>query len=168
MLSTQRTLQGIIYIAIQKRKPTVFHDVPLPERVIIDIKDSFAYFDPENTGRITISQLKALLQYIAGVVYARKDLEMAIKDIGDNKTVELKDAERIAYNVWLDAGYEQETKDMFKIFDRKDKGTTNIDEIRNVLQTRIVVPVLDEDIDELMKLLGVNSDTSITPRDMKK
>ena len=57
---------------------------------------------------------------------------------------------------------------MFKIFDRKDKGTTNIDEIRNVLQTRIVVPVLDEDIDELMKLLGVNSDTSITPRDMKK
>ena len=168
MLSSQRTLQGDDYSVIQKRKPVISDGVQVPERVIMDIKAAFAYFDPENTGRITVSQLKALLQYIAGGVYARKDLEKAMIDIGDSHTVELKDAERIACDVWGDAGYQQETKDMFKLFDRKDKGTTSMEEIRSVLQSRIVVPVLDEDIEELMKLLGVGMDTVITPSDMVK
>ena len=168
MLPNQRVLQGKIKIVAQKRKPTVFHDIQLPERVIMDIKDSFVYFDPENTGRITVSQLKALLQYIAGGIYARKDLENAMKDIGDSTTVDLKEAEKIAYNVWLEAGYEQESKDMFKLFDKKDKGSTNIEEIRSVLQTRIVVPVLDEDIDELMSILGAQPDSVITAYDMGK
>jgi Ca2+-binding EF-hand superfamily protein len=136
--------------------------------VITDINDAFIYFDPENTGSITVSQLKALLQYIAGGVYARKDLENAMKDVGDSPTVERKEAEKIAYNVWLETGYEQESKDMFKLFDKKEKGFTNIDEIRTVLQSRIVVPVLDEDIDELMDLLGVKEDSMISAQEMNK
>ena len=84
---------------VPKRKLTVFQNVQIPERVVTDIKDAFSYFDPESTGLITVSQLKSLLQYIAGGVYARKDLENAMKDLGDSPTVDLKETERIAYNV---------------------------------------------------------------------
>ena len=153
---------------MQKRKPTVFQNVQLPERVITDIKDAFTYFDPDGQGFITVSQLKALLQYIAGGVYARKDLEKAMKEIGDSQTVELKEAEKIAYNVWIDAGYEQESKDMFRLFDKKEKGTTTMEEIKNVLQSRIAVPVLDEDIEEIMNLLETDMDSPITSRDIDR
>ncbi|OMJ86341.1 hypothetical protein SteCoe_12192 [Stentor coeruleus] len=163
MISNQRTLQ-----VIQKRKPTIFQNIQLPERVITDIKDAFTYLDPEDKGFITVNQLKALLQYIAGGVYARKDLERAMKDIGDSSTVDLKDAERIAYNVWLETGYEQESKDLFKIFDKKDKGTTTMEDIKNVLQSRIAVPVLDEDIDEIAELLDVKMDSVITPTEISR
>jgi Ca2+-binding EF-hand superfamily protein len=151
---------------MQKRKPTVFQDVQLPERVIMDIKDAFAYFDPESQGFITVSQLKALLQYIAGGVYARKDLERAMKEIGDRQTIDLKDAEKIAYNVWIESGHDQESRDMFKLFDKKEKGTTTMEEIKSVLQSRIAVPVLDEDIDEIMQIMGVGLDTAITAEDL--
>jgi hypothetical protein len=57
---------------------------------------------------------------------------------------------------------------MFKLFDKKEKGYTNIEEIRTVLQSRIVVPVLDEDITEIMSLLGIKEDTNITPFELKK
>ena len=57
---------------------------------------------------------------------------------------------------------------MFKLFDKKEKGYTNIEEIKTVLQSRIVVPVLDEDITEIMSLLGIKEDTNITPFELKK
>jgi Ca2+-binding EF-hand superfamily protein len=136
--------------------------------VIIDIKDAFAFFDPLNTGFITVSQLKTLLQYIAGGSYARKDLERVLKEIGDSPTVELKEAEKIAYGVWIDTGFEQEAKDVFRLFDKKDKGVTSMEEVKNVLHSRIDLPITDEDIEEIKCLLGAHHGNSITPNDFKQ
>jgi Ca2+-binding EF-hand superfamily protein len=91
-----------------------------------------------------------------------------MKDIGDSSTVDLKDAERIAYNVWLETGYEQESKDLFKIFDKKEKGSTTMEEVKSVLLSRISVPVSDEDIAELAELLDVKMDSVITPTEISR
>jgi Ca2+-binding EF-hand superfamily protein len=115
-----------------------------------------------------VSQLKALLQYISGGIYSRERLEKAMSELGTSNTVELKVAEKIAFNVWIESGYEQEARDMFKLFDKKEKGTTTMEEIKNVLQSRIVVPVLDEDIEEIMQLMGVKLDSTINHYDIKK
>lgn len=134
----------------------------------MDIKDAFAYFDPENLGFITVSQLKTLLQYIAGGTYGRKDLLRAIKDVGDNPTIELKEAEKIAFNVWLETGYEEEARDVFKLFDKKEKGSTSFEEVKSVLQSRIELPIHEEDFEELKHLLGVQPNTPLTPNNFKQ
>lgn len=91
-----------------------------------------------------------------------------LKDIGDSPTVELKEAEKIAFGVWIDTGSEQESKDVFRLFDKKDKGVTTIEEVKNVLHTRIDLPINDEDIEELKHLLGAHHGSSITPNDFKQ
>lgn len=140
----------------------------MPERVILDIKDAFAYFDPQNQGFITVSQLKTLLQYIAGGNYGRKELLRAIKDVGDNPTVDVKDAEKIAFSVWLETGYQEEARDVFKLFDKKDKGTTTFEEVKSVIQQRIDLPVQEEDFEELKNLLGVQPNTPLTNSNFKQ
>ena len=134
----------------------------------MDIKDAFAYFDPENQGFITVSQLKTLLQYIAGGTYGRKDLLRAIKDVGDNPTIELKEAEKIAFNVWLETGYEEEARDVFKLFDKKERGSTTFEEVKSVLQSRIELPIHEEDFEELKHLLGAQPNTLLTPSNFKQ
>lgn len=134
----------------------------------MDIKDAFTYFDPENQGFITVSQLKTLLQYIAGGTYGRKDLLRAIKDVGDNPTIELKEAEKIAFNVWLETGFEEEARDVFKLFDKKEKGSTTFDEVKSVLQSRIELPIHEEDFEELKHLLGAQPNTPLTPNNFKQ
>lgn len=134
-----------------------------------DIRDSFNYFDSENLGTISMSQLKAILQYVGGGKMPRKDLEKIIQEfIGSPLRVELKDVERIATKIWYEGGQEHERKELFRMFDKKDRGSTTMDEIKNVLQSRVVVPVTDEDIEELMTLLGVDMQTPITLWDFSK
>lgn len=140
----------------------------MPERIILDIKDAFTYFDPQNQGFITVSQLKTLLQYIAGGNYGRKELLKAIKDVGDNPTVDIKEAEKIAFNVWLETGYQEEARDIFKLFDKKDKGITSFEEVKSVLQQRIELPIQEEDFEELKELLGVSPNTPLTSSNFKQ
>mmetsp|Transcript_10730 Transcript_10730/g.16054 ORF Transcript_10730/g.16054 Transcript_10730/m.16054 type:complete len:172 (-) Transcript_10730:1909-2424(-) len=140
----------------------------LPERILNDIKDAFDYFDEDKAGYVSISHLKAILQYVGGGRLSRRELEAYISSmLGTPLRAKLSDVQEVANRIWHDSR-ESEFKELLKVFDRRDKGETTIEEMKNILQSRIVVPVTEEDMEEMMDLMGVDSETPISSGDLAK
>lgn len=66
---------------------------------------------------------------------------------------------------YYQGGREQEIKDTFKIFDRKDRGATTVAEIRAALQSKLEVPVTDNEVNEMFEMAGLDPSGTISLND---
>ena len=66
---------------------------------------------------------------------------------------------------YYQGGREQEIKDTFKIFDRKDRGVTTVAEIRAALQSKLEVPVTDNEVNEMFEMAGLDPSGTISLND---
>ena len=66
---------------------------------------------------------------------------------------------------YYQGGREQEIKDTFKIFDRRDKGVTTVAEIKAALQSKLEVPVTESEVNEMFVMAGLDPTNPITIND---
>ena len=66
---------------------------------------------------------------------------------------------------YFQGGKEQEMKDTFKIFDRRDRGTTTVAEIKAALQSKLEVPVTESEVNEMLEMAELDPSNVITLND---
>ena len=151
----------------------------LPEKIvniiqINDIQDSFKFLDRENEGTISFGQVKAILS-LFGTFYAgasnmsRRELENIIQnELSSQSRASLTDVKNLVAKIWYEGGAEQEQKELYHIFDKKEKGAISIDEMKSVLHAKLAVPFIDDEVVELYEMMGFGMEGSMSMEDFLK
>ena len=65
-------------------------------------------------------------------------------------------------------GREQEIKDTFKIFDKREKGQTTVSEIKSALQSKLEVTVNENEVNEMFELANIDTSGQISYEDFEQ
>lgn len=80
-------------------------------------------------------------------------------------TIEWGDLVNIVTKRYYNGGRDQELKDTFKVFDKRDKGMTTVVDIKNSLQSRLEVPISDNEVTEMLEMAGLANASNISLED---
>ena len=157
-----------------KRKPTLTAAVTKeqislqPESTLADLKSSFAYYDKNNRGEISRSNLKSLMENFGWLNRPPKEIEQCIAThFGEDghhprEFFVWADVLSLISEYWMHRGHrEKEFADLFTIFDRKSKGHITASDIRTVFNEYIDIPISDEDIAEFIKEMDPGAEGGI-------
>jgi Ca2+-binding EF-hand superfamily protein len=118
------------------------------------------------------------MNYVRGILWnfgfwrlTSKDFEKELNshDIDTKRTsLEWNELLNIVTRKYYQGGREQEIKDTFKIFDRRDRGTTTVAEIKSALQSKLEVPVTESEVNEMFEMAGLDPSNPITLSDFMK
>ena len=115
------------------------------------------------------------MNYVRGILWnfgfwrlTSKDFEkeLTAHDIDTKRTsLEWNELLNIVTKKYYQGGREQEIKDTFKIFDRKEKGSTTVAEIKAALSSKLEVPVTENEVNEMFEMAGLDPSQPITLND---
>ena len=115
------------------------------------------------------------MNYVRGILWnfgfwrlTSKDFEkeLTVHDIDTKRTsLEWNELLNIVTKKYYQGGREQEIKDTFKIFDRKEKGSTTVAEIKAALSSKLEVPVTENEVNEMFEMAGLDPSQPITLND---
>lgn len=94
-----------------------------------------------------------------------KDFEKELSANGvdlNKNTIEWTELVNIVTRRYYQGGRDQELKDTFKVFDKRDRGVTTMSEIKNSLQSRLEVPITESEIAEMFEIAGLGSSNHIS------
>ena len=115
-----------------QRKNTVTK-ASIPENILGDLRDSFDHFDSEKTGSIGLHHLKAILQNFTMKNSSRKEIEDEIFRVVDKDQADWNDLLAIISKAYSRGGDVEEIRDLFRIFDKRDRGHANPKDLKNKL-----------------------------------
>ena len=94
-----------------------------------------------------------------------KEFEKELSNNGvdtSKSTIEWNELVMMVTKRYYQGGRDQEVKDTFKVFDKREKGSTTMNEIKNSLQARLDVPVSENEIAEMFEMAGLSASTNIS------
>ena len=94
-----------------------------------------------------------------------KEFEKELSNNGvdtSKSTIEWNELVMMVTKRYYQGGRDQEVKDTFKVFDKREKGSTTMNEIKNSLQARLEVPVSENEIAEMFEMAGLSASTNIS------
>mmetsp|Transcript_31495 Transcript_31495/g.54598 ORF Transcript_31495/g.54598 Transcript_31495/m.54598 type:complete len:173 (+) Transcript_31495:7-525(+) len=130
----------------------------LPDYLMEDLRDAFSLYEQEG-GTIMMSQVRGILWNFGYWHMTKKDLdrELTALDIDPRKPfLEWNEVLNLVTRRYSQGGKEQSVKETFKVFDKRERGYTNYNDIKHALQSHLEVGVTDADIQELFALAGVD------------
>jgi Ca2+-binding EF-hand superfamily protein len=134
-----------------------------------DLRAAVAIYETgDQPGVIQMNYVRGILWNFGFWRLTSKDFEKELisHDIDPKRTfLDWNELLSIVTRRYYQGGREQEIKDTFKIFDRKDRGTTTVVEIRNALQSKLEVPVTDSEVNEMFEMAGLDPSGVITLND---
>ena len=90
-------------------------------------------------------------------------------DIDPRRTyLEWNELLAIVTKKYYEGGREQEIRDTFRIFDKRDKGSASIAEVKAALQSKLEIPVTDAEVNEMFEMAGIDVNVPITLEDFMK
>ena len=123
---------------------------PLPGEILADLQDAFKFYDKEETSVISITHFRNILHNFGFHKMSKKEIDDELKknDIDPNKrTVVDFDAVRLAVAYrWNKGGKEEEARECFKLFDKREKNYITANDLKSVLPHYLEFPVTDAEI----------------------
>lgn len=87
----------------------------------------------------------------------------------DNRSkADLNDVKSLATQIWYEGGSEHEREELFNLFDRRRRGYTTMEEVKTVMKEKLVVPVSDQDFEDLLGIIGGDWSSSISISDFAR
>lgn len=126
------------------------------------------YESPEASGVIQMSQARGILWNFGFWRMTSKEFEKELMTNGidlTRNTIEWGDLVNIVTKRYYNGGRDQELKDTFKVFDKRDKGMTTVVDIKNSLQSRLEVPISDNEVTEMLEMAGLANASNISLED---
>lgn len=131
-----------------------------------DLRIAFSLYEiPEYPGVIQMTQARGILWNFGFWRMTSKEFE---KELGNNgvdlskTTIEWNELVNIVTKRYYQGGRDQELKDTFKVFDKREKGVTTITDIKNSLQSRLEVPISETEVAEMFEMAGLSSGSNIS------
>lgn len=141
----------------------------LPDYLVDDLRVAAElYQTQENPGMIHMTHVRGILWNFGYWRMTNKQFNAMLRsyDIDPNESYlnwnELLEIVTKKYNA---DGRDQEILDTFRLFDKKDKGTTTISEIRAVFKSKLDFPITDEDVNEMFQMAGIDISREISLND---
>ncbi len=130
--------------AVDTQKLSMF---PLPGEILSDLQDAFKHYDKEETGQISITHFRNILHNFGFHKMSKKEIDDELKrnDIDPNKRQSVSfDAVRLAVAYrWNKGGKDEEARECFKLFDKRDKNYITANDLKAVLPNYLEFPVTD-------------------------
>ncbi|OMJ78580.1 hypothetical protein SteCoe_21558 [Stentor coeruleus] len=143
--------------------------VKLPDYLVDDLRAAVAIYETEDQpGLIQMNYVRGILWNFGFWRLTSKDFEKELisHDIDTKRTsLEWNEVLNIVTKRYYSGGREQEIKDTFKIFDRRDRGTTTVAEIKAALQSKLEVPVTENEVNEMFEMAGLDPSNPISLND---
>ena len=146
--------------------------VPLPGDVLADLQDAFSFYDKEEQGYISIAHFRNILQNFGFHHMSKKEIDDELKKADSDFLKRLSvDYDTVKFVVgyrWNKGGREDESRECFKLFDKRDRNQVNANEVKGVLSNYLEFPVSEQDIADFMKECDSNGQGSVHFRDFMK
>ncbi|CAI2381892.1 unnamed protein product [Moneuplotes crassus] len=147
---------------------------PLPTDVMADLTDAFNYYKKESESTITFTEFKNILHNFGFHKTTKNDLETQLQDrhrinFKEQKHFTFDDCVTVVgYKLTKGDGREEEAKECYKLFDKKDRSHVNVNDIKLVFGTYLKPTATDEEIKELVEFADQGNMGHITQRDFIK
>jgi Ca2+-binding EF-hand superfamily protein len=98
----------------------------------------------------------------------RKEIEDEIYSVCESDKADWNDLLMIVGKKYKQAGSESEIRDLWKIFDKRDRGYSNPNEMRQILGGHLVVSPSEAELNELIEAINIDSTGNVTFGDFKR
>ena len=145
----------------------------LPVDVMADLKDAFAYYDKQGKDSISIQEFKNILHNFGFHRTTKKEMEDELKrhdiDFTRKDKFTFDDCKHaVGYRLTKGGGRDEEAKDCYKLFDKKDRSHVGAMDIKVVLGTYLKPTATDSEINELIEFADQSNVGHISMRDFIK
>ena len=151
MLSKNSLMMAMATTKIDPSKASQF---PLPGDVIADLQDAFAFYDKEEMGLISMAHFRNILHNFGFHRMTKKeiddDLRRADPDFLKKSMVDFDTVKFVIGYRWVKGGKEDESRECFHLFDKRERNYINANEIKAVVSNYLEFPVTEQDIQDFM------------------
>ena len=124
---------------------TRINNYPLPGDMLADLQDAFNFYDKQNEGYISMSHFRNILHNYGFHRLSKKEqdeeLKRADSDFLKRTAVDFGVVKFVIGYRWNKSGREDEARECFKLFDKRDKDSINAGDLKQVLSNYLEFPV---------------------------
>ena len=122
----------------------------MPGEILSDLQDAFKFYDKDDTDYISITHFRNILHNFGFNKMSKKEIddELRKNEFDPNKRTQVDfDTVKLAVAYrWIKGGKDEEAKECFKLFDKRDKGYVTSNDLKSVLPNYLEFPVTDMEI----------------------
>ena len=141
--------------------------------MLFDLTEAFFFYDKEECGYISINHFRNILHNFGFHRLSKReidaDLNKCDNDFQKRNCVDFPFVKHVvAFRHITKNGRDDEAKECFRVFDKKERNVVSMQEIKTVLQEYISNALTEEDIKDFMKEVDPNNNGHIAQRDFIK
>ena len=152
-MNKQTTGKGKSLVTIDNGPEPLIAKYPLPTDILADLVDAFQFYDKQQQGFISMVHFHNILHNFGFADRSKKETEAELTKIHvdhqGKSGIRLDEIKAIIGYRWK-LGRLDEARNCFKIFDKRDRGYINAQDIKTTFSSYLDFPVAASDIDELI------------------
>ena len=140
--------------SLAKIAPERIHTYPLPGDVLADLFDAYSFYDKEQNGYITMIHFRNILHNFGFHRMSKKEIDEELKradsEFTKRQAVDYDTVKFVVGYRWNKSGKEEEARECFKLFDKRDRQYINAGDLKQVLSNYLEFPVSENDIQDFI------------------
>lgn len=152
--------------------PSRLNQVPVPGDIQADLQDAFSFYDKEDSGFISMTHFRNILHNFGFHKMSKKEIDDELKradpDFLKKQNVDIDTVKFVIGYRWNKGGKEDEARECFKLFDKRDRNYINSSDLKAVLSNYLEFPVSEQDIHDFMAECDPNGTGTVAFRDFMK
>ena len=138
--------------------PARINQINLPGDVLADLQDAFAFYDKENNGYISMTHFRNILHNFGFHRLSKQEIDEELKkhdsDFLKRQAVDFPTVKYACSYRWNRSGKEDEARECFKLFDKRDRNFIVAADLKQVLSNYLEFPVSEKDIEDFITECG--------------
>ena len=151
-------------MSLARIDPARINQYPLPGDVLADLNDAFNFYDKEGTNCISMTHFRNILHNFGFHRLSKKEIDEELKradpEFLKRQAVDFDVVKFVVGYRWNKSGKEDEARECFKLFDKRDRNYINAGDLKQVLSNYLEFPVSENDIQDFINECGGNADGS--------
>ena len=144
-------------------EPGKINSFPIPSDMESDLTDAFKFYDKEELGYVSMPHFKNILHNFGYHAKQAKEQQEELRkndpEIAKRGGVGFNETKFFAGYRWAKGGKQEEARECFKMFDKKDRDVINAGDLKAVLANYLEFSVTQADIDEFIGMCNGGDDT---------
>ena len=134
----------------------------LPGDLLFDLQEAFNFYDKEESGVISIPHFRNILHNFGFHRLSKREIDADLvkcdSDFMKRNCVDMTFCKHVvAYRFVTRQGREEEAKECFRVFDKKERGMITFNDVKERLHEFISSNLSDEEIKEFMREIDPNN-----------
>lgn len=125
--------------------PARINSYNIPSDVMADLQDAFHFYDKEGLQYISMTHFRNILHNFGFHRLGKKEIDEELKkadsDFLKRQGVEFDVCKYVVSYRWQKSGREDEARECFKLFDKRDRNYINAGDLKQVLSNFLEFPV---------------------------